>query len=342
MIQSEAKALHRIVKRAFRSRAMFCLDLAAALVLACASAPAALAEYPDRTIQIIVPYTPGGTVDILARALGTRLTAAWGQPVIVVNRPGAGGSVGAEAAAKAAPDGYTLFLSTNSPLTTNLALYPSLGYEPLRDFEPVILAGDNSLVLAAGPKLPARTVSELIELAKRKPGELNAATSGNGSTAHLSLASFNKMAGVSITHIPYRGGGPSLTAAVAGEVEIVFSDIVPAAPLVSEKRLIGLAMTGLRRASVAPNIPTLDELGLRGFSITAWVGLVAPKGTPAEIVRKLNLEIGRALKDPGFMGQLSAIGVDPIGSTPEEFSAFLRTEIPRWKQIVDDAGVRLQ
>src|SRR5262245_32438004 len=162
--------------------------------LVCSSAAPALADYPDRPIQIIVPYTPGGTVDILARALGVRLTAAWGQPVVVLNRPGAGGGLGAEAAAKAAPDGYTLFLSTNSPLTTNLALYPSLGYEPLRDFEPIIVAGENSLVLAANPQLPVKTVADLIALAKTRQGEHNAATSGNGSTAPLSLAPFNKMA----------------------------------------------------------------------------------------------------------------------------------------------------
>ena len=260
----------------------------------------------------------------------------------MLNRPGAGGSLGAEAAAKAAPDGYTLFLSTNSPLTTNLALYPSLGYEPLRDFEPIIVAGENSLVLAANPQLPVKTVADLIALAKTKPRELNAATSGNGSTAHLSLATFNKMAGVAITHVPYRGGAPSLTAAVAGEVQLVFSDIVPAAPLVLDNRLRGLAMTGLRRAAIAPDIPTLDESGLKGFSITAWVGLVAPKGTPHDIVRKLNLEVLRALKDPEFVAQISKLGIDPIGSTPDEFAAFLRREIPRWKQIVQDAGAKLE
>jgi tripartite-type tricarboxylate transporter receptor subunit TctC len=300
------------------------------------------AEYPDRTIQIVVPYTPGGTVDLLARALAPRLTAAWGQPVVILNRPGAGGSVGAEVAAKSPADGYTLFISTNSPLTTNLALYPSLGYEPLRDFEPIIVAGENSIVLAANPKLPVKTLKDLIELITRKPGELNAATSGNGSTAHLSLASFNKQAGVSITHVPYRGGVPSLTAAIAGEVHLVFSDIVPALPQINDNRLAALGMTGLRRARIAPDIPTFDESGLPGFSITAWVGVVAPKGTPPEIIQKLNLEIGRALKDPDFARQLSTMGLDPLGSTPDEFAALLRKEIPRWKQIARDAEVKVE
>ena len=319
---------------------LFNTALAAALLVA--GTTPSFAEYPDHAIQIVVPYTPGGTVDLLARALGPRLTAAWGQPVIILNRPGAGGSVGAEFAAKSAPDGYTLFISTNSPLTTNLALYPSLGYEPLRDFEPVILAGENSLVLLANPKLPVKSANDLIELAKRKPGELNAATSGNGSTGHLSLASFNKLAGVSITHVPYRGGVPSLTAAIAGEVQLVFSDIVPAVPQIRDNRLTALGLTGLRRAQIAPDIPTLDESGLPGFSITAWIGVVAPKGTPKDIVQKLNLEIGRALKDLEFARQISTMGIDPLGSTPDEFTAFLRKEIPRWKQAVQDADVKVE
>ena len=319
---------------------LFNTALAAALLVA--GTTPSFAEYPDHAIQIVVPYTPGGTVDLLARALGPRLTAAWGQPVIILNRPGAGGSVGAEFAAKSAPDGYTLFISTNSPLTTNLALYPSLGYEPLRDFEPVILAGENSLVLAANPKLPVKSAKDLIELAKGKPGELNAATSGNGSTGHLSLATFNKQAGVSITHVPYRGGVPSLTAAIAGEVQLVFSDIVPAVPQIRDNRLTALGLTGLRRAQIAPDIPTLDKSGLPGFSITAWIGVVAPRGAPKDIVQKLNLEIGRALEDLEFARQISTMGIDPLGSTPDEFTAFLRKEIPRWKQAVQDADVKVE
>ena len=318
---------------------LFGIALAALLV---AGSSASLAEYPDRTIQIVVPYTPGGTVDLLARALAPRLTAAWGQPVVILNRPGAGGSVGADVVAKSAADGYTLLISTNSPLTTNLALYPSLGYEPLRDFEPIIVAGENALVLATNPKLPVKTVKDLIELAKSRPGELNAATSGNGSTAHLSLATFNKQAGISITHVPYRGGVPSLTAAIAGEVQIVFSDSVPAMPQIRDSRLTALGLTALRRARIAPDIPTLDESGLPGFSITAWIGVVAPRGTPNEIVQKLNLEIGRALKDPEFARQMSTMGVDPLGSGPDEFAVFLRNEIPRWKQIVQDADVKVE
>ena len=322
-------------------RIMRRFTIALAALLAAGSTPS-FAEYPDRTIEIVVPYTPGGTVDLLARALAPRLTDAWGQPVVILNRPGAGGSVGADAVAKAAPDGFTFLISTNSPLTTNLALYPSLGYEPMRDFEPVILAGENSLVLAANPNLPVNNLKELIALAKSKPGELNAATSGNGSTGHLSLATLNKQAGVSITHVPYRGGVPSLMAAISGEVQLVFSDVVPAVPQIRDNRLKPIGLTGLRRAGVAPGIPTFNESGLPGFSITAWIGVVAPKGTARDIVQKLNSEIGRALKDPEFAARISAIGIDPLGSTPEEFAAFLPKEIERWKQIVQDANVKVE
>jgi tripartite-type tricarboxylate transporter receptor subunit TctC len=315
--------------------------IAFAAIVATASTPA-LAEYPDHTIEIVVPYTPGGTVDLLARALAPRLTAAWGQPVVILNRPGAGGSVGAEQVAKSAPDGYTLLLSTNSPLTTNLTLYPNLGYDTLRDFAPVILTGENSLVLAATPTLPVKNLQELIALAKTEPGKLNAGTSGNGSTGHLALASLDKQAGISITHVPYRGGMPSLMAAISGEVQLVLSDIVPAMPQVSDHKLTALGLTGLRRARIAPDVPTFDEQGLPGFSITAWIAAVAPKGTPAKVVQKLNVEIGRALKDPQFADQISKIGIDPLGSTPEEFSAFLAKEIPRWKQIVQEAEVKVE
>jgi tripartite-type tricarboxylate transporter receptor subunit TctC len=315
--------------------------IAVAAVLATLSTPAH-AEYPERSIEIVVPYTPAGTVDLLARALGQRLTAAWGQTVVILNRPGAGGSVGAESVAKSAPDGYTLLISTNSPLTTNLALYPNLGYDTLRDFAPVILAGENSLVLAANPALPVKNLNELIALSKSEPGKLNAGTSGNGSTAHLALASFNKQAGVSIAHVPYRGGLPSLMGAIAGEVQLVFSDIVPAVPQVRDHKLTALGLTGLHRARIAPDIPTFDEQGLAGFSITAWIGVVAPKGTPDTVVQKLNAEIGRTLKDPEFSSQISKIGIDPLGSTPDEFAAFLHKEIPRWKQLAHDAEVKVE
>jgi len=300
----------------------------------------ASAQYPERTIRIIVPYTAGGTVDILARALGERLTAAWKQPVVIENRPGAGGSVGAEAAARATPDGYTLYMSTNSPLTTNVWLQ-KVNYDPVRDFAPITVAGENSIVLVTHPSVPATNIKELVAYVKtKKPGELSAGTSGQGTTAHLSLAQFNKRAGVEVTHVPYRGGVPSLTAALANEVPMTFSDIVPAMPLIRAGKLRGLATTGPRRAGISPDIPTMNEAGLPGFNIVAWVAFVAPAGTPKDITAKLHEAVSRALKEEGFRKRLVDMGIDPIGMPPDEFAEFLRKELPRWKVIVEEAGVQ--
>jgi tripartite-type tricarboxylate transporter receptor subunit TctC len=303
---------------------------------------AAQADYPDRPIRIIVPYTPGGTIDVLARLIGPRLTSAWGQPVVIDNRPGAGGNIGADAVAKAPPDGYTLFLATNAPLTINVAAYQNIKYDPLRDFVPITVTGENPILLVAHPTQPASSVRELIALAKAKPGELAAGTSGLGTTAHLSLAQFNKLAGVDVRHIPYRGGVPSLTAVVAGEVPFAFSDNVPAMPLVRDGRLKALATTGQRRSGISPDVPTMVEAGLTGFDIVATSWFAAPGGTPMDIVRKLNRQTLQALNDPEFRDKLRTMGLDPLGLTPEEAAAFLRSELPRWKAIVTDAGVRLE
>jgi tripartite-type tricarboxylate transporter receptor subunit TctC len=302
----------------------------------------AQADYPDRPIRIIVPYTPGGTIDVLARLIGPRLTAAWGQPVVIDNRPGAGGNIGADAVAKAPPDGYTLFLATNAPLTINVTAYQNIKYDPLRDFVPITVTGENPILLVAHPTLPVSSVRELIALAKAKPGELAAGTSGLGTTAHLSLAQFNKLAGVDVRHIPYRGGVPSLTAVVAGEVPFAFSDNVPAMPLVRDGRLKALASTGQRRSGISPDVPTMVEAGLPGFDIVATSWFAAPGGTPMDIVRKLNRETLQALNDPEFRDKLRTMGLDPLGLTPEEAAAFLRSELPRWKAIVTDAGVKLE
>ena len=300
------------------------------------------AAYPERPITIVVPYTPGGTVDLLARALGRDMTKTWGVQIVVDNRPGAGGSAGAEVVAKAKPDGYTLLLSTNSPLTTNAALYPNLGYDPIASFEPILIAGENSMVLVANKSLPVATVGDLIALAKNEPGKLSAGTSGNGATTHLSLAEFNKRAGVDLVHVPYKGGVPSLTGAISGEVQVTFSDVVPAMPLVRDGRLKALGSTGARRAGIAPEIPTLAESGLPGFNIVAWIPFVAPRGTPADIIATLNKETNRILSDPAFRKEIQTLGIDPIGGTSAELATFLKSELPRWKQIIVDANVKIE
>jgi tripartite-type tricarboxylate transporter receptor subunit TctC len=301
---------------------------------------AANAAYPDRPIHIVVPYTPGGTVDLFARALAPYLTKAWGQQIVVENRPGAGGSVGAEYVAAAPGDGYTLFMSTNSPLTTNLAVFKTIKYDPLKDFVPIVLAGENSLVLAANPKLDIKSVSDLVALAKKDPGQLIAASSGNGATSHMSLGEFEKMTGTKFTHVPYKGGVPSLTAVISGEAQIVFADIVPTLPMIRDGRVRALATTGLKRSALAPNVPTLDELGLKGFQVTAWVPLMAPKGTPREIVDKINKEVNAILKDREFQASIIKIGIDPLGGTPDQLGQYLNEQIPIWKQRAADVGLK--
>jgi tripartite-type tricarboxylate transporter receptor subunit TctC len=315
------------------------------LLAAAAAAPSlnpALARYPDHPITIVVPYTPGGTVDLLARLLGQEMSQSSGQQVIIDNRPGAGGSIGAEYVAKASNDGYTLLMSTNSPLTTNLALYRSLHYDTLRDFVPIVLTGENGLVVVANPALPVKTFGDLIALAKKEPGTLSAGTSGNGTTAHIALAQINKRAGIQITHVPYNGGVPSLTAAMSGEVQITITDIVPALPLIRDGRLKVLATTSEHRPQVAPEIPTIAELGYLGFNIVAWGGLLAPKGVAAEVVQVLNAQINHFLETPEVRKQIISIGIDPLGGTSEAFVNLLKEDIPRWKAMVIDAGAKLE
>jgi tripartite-type tricarboxylate transporter receptor subunit TctC len=321
-------------------RAKFLLTIGAVLLAICRPSAAAMAEYPEKPIHVVVSYTPGGTVDLFARALAPYLTKAWGQQIVVENRPGAGGSVGAEYVAAAPGDGYTLLLSTNSPLTTNMAVFKTLKYDPLKDFIPVIVAGENSLVLAVDPRLQVKSVADLIALAKKQPGQLIGASSGNGATSHMSLAEFEKMTGAKFTHVPYRGGVPSLTAVISGEAQLVFADVVPTLPMIRDHRLLALATTGLSRSGVTPDIPTLNELGLKGFDVTAWIAMVAPKGTPRPVVDNLNGAINAILRDPDFRAQMIKIGIDPLGNTPDEFATFLREQLPIWKQRAVDAGLQ--
>lgn len=329
--------------RPLRASTKFGLAAVAALIAALLIAPqkTVAASYPDRPIHIVVPYTPGGAVDVLARALGSRITADWGQQVVVDNRPGASGSVGAQFVAQSKPDGYTLLLSTNAPLTTNVALY-KLKYKPLRDFAPIILAAEGAQGLVVNPKLPVHSVADLIALAKKEPGKLRAGSSGVGTDAALALVEFDKMAGVNIVLVPYRGGVQSLTGVMSGDVQMAFSDIVPALPLIRAGKLRILATTGLKRAGAAPKLPTLNESGLNGFDITAWIGMVARHGTPKSIVDKLNFEINKIIREPEFRRQLAKTGIDLRGDSPHQFAGFLRKEIPRWAEIVKLTGAKVQ
>jgi len=296
--------------------------------------------YPVKPIRVVVPYPPGGGTDIVMRAIGPKVSERLGQPVIVDNRGGATGAIGAEMVAHAAPDGYTLLAHTSAGLTIVPNLQRKLAFDPVRDFAPVTLATSSPYMLVVNPKLPAASVAELIALAKKRPGELNYASSGNGSATHLAGLLFCRMAGVSMVHIPYKGSGPAVADLVAGQVLMRFSSIPPSLPHVRSGRLRALAVTGIKRFSLLPDIPAIAET-LPGYDVVSWYAVLAPAGTPAAIVRKLNTEIVAALHASDVKALLEADGSEPVGTTPERLGEVLRADIARWGPIVRETGARI-
>lgn len=311
---------------------------AAAAAASIAFAPQAFAQqYPDHPIHFIVPASPGSLIDQLIRIMAPRLSAAWGQAIVVDNRPGASQSLGVDTATRARPDGYTLLITTNAPLTITPALI-KVSYDPLRDLEPVVFVGSNSLVLLTSPKLPVKTVPQLVALAKSEPGKLMGGTSGNGSTAQLSLAMLNRLAGINIMSVPYKGGPDSINAVLSNQVNLVFSDPTVAASLVKDGRLRMLASTGAKRSTYFPDLPTLAELGVPNFDVEAWVGIFAPRGTPQQIVDKVNAEFVRELKDPKTIKRMLDIGLEVSPSSPQELGTKLTDEVPRWRKLITSTG----
>ena len=296
--------------------------------------------YPVKPIRVVVPYPPGGGTDIVMRAIGPKVSERLGQPVIVDNRGGATGAIGAEMVAHAAPDGYTLLAHTSAGLTIVPNLQKKLAFDPVRDFAPITLATSSPYMLVVNPKLPAASVAELIALAKARPGELNYASSGNGSATHLAGLLFCRMAGVSMVHIPYKGSGPAVADLVAGQVLMRFSSIPPSLPHVRSGRLRALAVTGLKRFSLLPDIPAIAET-LPGYDVVSWYAVLAPAGTPAAIVRKLNVEIVAALHASDVKALLETDGSEPVGTTPERLGEVLRADIARWGPIVRETGARI-
>jgi tripartite-type tricarboxylate transporter receptor subunit TctC len=299
-------------------------------------------DYPEKTIRLIVPYTPGGTADILARTIGQKMAESLGKQVIIDNRPGAGGNIGADLAAKAAADGYTILMGTVATHAINPNLYPKMPYDAAKDFAPIVLVATVPNLLVVNPSLSARNVKELIALAKAKPGELAFASAGNGTSQHLSGELFMKMTGTDMTHIPYKGSAPAVTDLVGGQVQLMFDNIPSSLPQVRAGKLRALAVTGPRRSPVLPDLPTLSEAGLPGFSITSWFALFAPAGTPAKILLRLNKEAGNAIASKELRQQWMAQGIEPAGGTPEQLAAFRRSEAPKWKKIIRDSGARIE
>ncbi len=315
--------------------------LAAAILAALTSAGVCTAQnYPNRPIRFLVGFPPGGTSDILARTIGQKLGEVVGQQVVVENRPGAAGNIGAEAAAKSAPDGYTIFMSTTSQ-AISASLYSKLNYDLVRDFAPVVQAVNYTNLLVVHPSLPVRSVKALIALARAKPGQLNYGTAGNGTPPHMTGELFKTYTGVNLQHVPYKGGAPAIADLLGGQITIMFDNVPPLLPHVQAGKMRPLAVTSLQRISVLRDVPTLDESGLKGFDSVAWNGVLAPAGTPKEIVARLNAEIMRILNVPDVRERLVPQGADPVGGTPEQFAALIRSEIQKWAKVVKDSGAKV-
>jgi len=318
------------------------LSLAVTLAILAPHAAAAADLYPARPIRFVVAFPPGGGTDIIARSIAHKLAERLAQQVVVDNRPGAGGNIGTDIVAKSAPDGYTVLMGSAGPLAINASLFASMPFDPVRDLAPVTLAASTPNVLVVHPSLRAATVKELIALAKARPGEINFASSGHGTPAHLAGELFNSMAGVKMVHVPYKGAAPALADLLGGQVQLMFSTMPPALPHVKDGKLRALAVTSLKRSRATPDLPTVDEAALPGFEANTWHGVVVPSGTPAAIVARLNREIVAILHLPDVVERLSAQGAEPVGSTPEEFAAYIRSETLKWAKVVRDSGAKAE
>ena len=296
--------------------------------------------YPAKPLRFLVGFPPGGTSDILARTIGQKLAEALGQQVVIENRPGAGGNIGAEAAAKSAPDGYTIFMGTTSQ-AISVSLYSRLNYDLAKDLAPVIQAVNYTNLLVVHPSLPVKTVQELIALAKAKPAQLNYGTAGNGTPPHMTGELFKSYTRVNIQHVPYKGGAPAIADLLGGQITIMFDNVPPLLPHVQAGKMRPLALTSLKRIAVLDKVPTLDESGLKGFDSVAWNGVLMPAGSPRETIVRLNAEINRILAQQDVRARLTAQGADPVGGTPEEFAALVRTEIAKWAQVVKTSGAKV-
>lgn len=294
--------------------------------------------YPSKPIRLIVPAAAGGGTDFTARVIGQKLSEAFGQTVIVDNRGGAAGNIGVEIAAKSSPDGYTLVMPITS-FSVNPHLYSNLPFDTVKDFAPVVLAASAPLFLVVNPQVPAKSVSELVALAKSKPGQLNYANSGNGTTAHLAGELFKKMAGVNLTSVPYKGGGPAVIDLIGGRVQIYFSTIPAALTQVQAGKLRGIAVTASKRMNLIADVPTVAESGLPGFEVIGWFGIFAPAATPKPIIATLNKGINTALSMPDIQKRFATEGLIPGGGTPEELGAFLRAELTKWGALIKEVGI---
>ena len=316
--------------------------LAIALLATQAMLAGAQAAFPSKPIHLIVPYPPGSGTDIVGRILAQKLSESWGQPVLVENRPSAGAIVGVDAVAKAAPDGYTIGIGDTGPLALNPALYAKLPYDPIRDLAPVTLIANLPFILVVNPAVPASNLAQLIALAKKRPGQINYASVGNGSAVHLATELLKTRAGISLVHIPYKGSAGALASVVSGDTSLMFVNLLSSSQLVKSGKLRALAVGSSKRIGAEPDLPTVAEAGVAGYEFQAWFGVVAPAGTPAPIIDKLNQELRRIIALPEVRDRLSSQGgMEVTGSSPEAFSALIRSEIERWGRQVRQTGARV-
>jgi len=308
-----------------------------AIAATCASAQ----NYPNKPIRLVVPFPAAGTTDILARDVGQRLTQVLGQSVVVDNRAGAAGNIGSDIVAKSAPDGYTLLMCTVSTHAINPGLYSKLPYDHVKDFAPVILVARVPNVLEVNPGVPVNSVADLIKLAKEKPGQINFASSGSGTSIHLSGELFKTMAGVDMVHVPYKGSAPAVTDLVGGQVQVMFDNLPSSLAQIKAGKLRAVAVTSAQRAPALPNVPTIAESGLPGFEATSWFGVLAPAGTPPEIIRRLNAEIDKWLQSPEGKEKLLAQGAVPAGGSPDEFAVYIRSETDKWAKVIKASGAKV-
>ena len=310
-------------------------------LFACIATVASAQGYPTRPIRLVVPFPAGGTTDILAREVAQKLTEVLGQAVVVDNRPGAAGNIGSDLVAKSAPDGYTLLMGTVGTHAINPSLYSKMPYDHVKDFAPVVLVAGVPNVLVVNPALPGNSVSDLIKLAKDKPGQINFASSGSGTSIHLSGELFKTMAGVDMTHVPYKGSSPALTDLIGGQVQIMFDNLPSALPQIKGGRLRAIALTSLKRAPVLPDIPTINESGLPGFEASSWFGVLAPAGTPVAIVARINTEVNKWLQSADAREKLLGQGAEAAGGSPERFANHIRAESEKWAKVVKASGAKV-
>lgn len=317
------------------------LAVIGAALLAATSGMALAQPFPAKPVRLILPYPPGGGTDTISRPFVRKMAENIGQQVLIDNRGGAGGNIGMEAAARAAPDGYTVVMGLTAQLAVNPALFPKIPYDPLKDYEPIMLFANGGYLLVAHPSLPVKNAAELIAIAKRRPGELLYASSGNGSGGHLASELFNVMGGIRTTHVPYKGGAQALVDTVAGQTQLLFTPPISSAGHIGSGRLRALGVSTTKRISSMPQLPTIAESGVPGFDAGVWYAMLAPRGTPPSIISRLHEEFRKVLADPAYREFLVKSGIEPEGGSPEELVRYMRSELQKWARVVREANIRM-